>query len=123
MLPAGQNFGFFFGNKFVKKFYKNKKKINVTHNFVLLYFCNFELLYYCKKNHVSNCIVNMGLDSLAPKRKHDLWSYSAAILLPILHTALARQHIPRSATFYKRAVTQVYGIIFPTLMLFHRRLA
>ena len=42
----------------------------------------------------------MGLDSLAPERKHDHWSYSAAFLLPILHSAPAQLHIPRSAIFY-----------------------
>jgi hypothetical protein len=91
---------------FLRSFISTKIKFNVTHNFVLLYFCAI-----VKINHVLYCIVNKGLDSLARKRKHGLSSYLAAIPLPILHTALACQHIPRSADLYKRALTQVYDII------------
>ncbi len=90
MLRAGRNFGRFlqiicFGNKFVKKFYKNKSKFNVTHTVVLLYFYTYVLL-------VKSCLILYWFTG--SRTKKGLWSYSAAILLPILHTALARQHIP-----------------------------
>jgi hypothetical protein len=84
------------------------KKTNILYYYTNTY--TSVLLYYCM-NNLLYCIVNKGLDSLAPERKHDLWPYSLPILLPILHTALTHQHIPRPATLYMRALTQVYGII------------
>jgi hypothetical protein len=41
-----------------------------------------------------------GLDSLAPERKNENRSYSAAFLLPILHTTPAHQHILNSNHSY-----------------------